>query len=279
MRCDDGARSGDRPTVLLIPGTGGTPDEVWSWNYERALPAAGYGWCTVTLPGRAMGDFSTSAEYAAYAALEAHRVSGRPIAIVGHSQGGAMAAWIAKFWPEVSAVTAAVIPIAAPLSGTALADSLCAGGMCSPIAWQMGTHSHVERAFANAPVPAGIAFTSIQSLQDELVFPQPGAGSMRGGRTVMVQDVCPGHLADHGTLLFDAVAYGLVLDALGHEGSVDPDRVDRSVCSQAVLPGSDPASAVELSATLTTLTPGLLDPGNWVPAEHPLPAYAVPYDD
>jgi hypothetical protein len=51
--------------VLLIPGTGGTPDEVWSWNYEKALPAGGYGWCTVTLPERALGDFAISAEYAA----------------------------------------------------------------------------------------------------------------------------------------------------------------------------------------------------------------------
>ncbi|WP_281189142.1 hypothetical protein [Nocardia kruczakiae] len=28
VQCDSGARSG-RPTVLLIPGTGGTPDEIW----------------------------------------------------------------------------------------------------------------------------------------------------------------------------------------------------------------------------------------------------------
>lgn len=122
-----------RPTVLLIPGTGGTPEEVWAWNYERALPAAGYGVCTVTLPERALGSFAISAEYAAYAAIHAHEVSGRPIAIIGHSQGGIMAAWIAKFWPEVADVTSDVVGLAAPLSGTSLADTLCASGMCSPV--------------------------------------------------------------------------------------------------------------------------------------------------
>lgn len=279
VQCDAGAQSGNLPTVLLVPGTGGTPDEVWSWNYQRALPAAGYGWCTVALPDRALGDFPTSAEYAAYAALRTHAVSGRPIGIVGHSQGGVMAAWIAKFWPEVAAVTSTVIPIAAPLSGSGLADSLCAAGMCSPITWQMGTRSHVTTAFANAPVPAGTAFTSIQSLQDELVFPQPQAGSMRGGRTILVQDVCPGHVADHGTLLFDPVVYALVLDALDHQGQADPDRVDRSVCGQATMPGFDPVGYSTFSNTVAALMFGLLDTGNWVPADRPLPAYAAPYDN
>jgi len=178
VRCDDGARSGTRTTVVLIPGTGGTPAEVWSWNYEKALPAAGYGVCTVALPDRALGSFATSAEYAAYATIRAHEISGRPVAILGHSQGGIMAAWIAKFWPEVA--TSDVIAIAAPLHGTALADSLCASGSCSPISWQMRINSHVTQAFRNTPVPSGTAFTSIASYQDEVVFPQPAASSSPG---------------------------------------------------------------------------------------------------
>src|SRR2546426_10086337 len=64
--CDTG--SATRRTVLLIHGTGATPDEAWAWNYEKALPAAGFGVCTVTLPDRALHDFTASAEYPAYAA-------------------------------------------------------------------------------------------------------------------------------------------------------------------------------------------------------------------
>lgn len=276
VQCDDGARSG-RPTVLLIPGTGGTPREVWSWNYERALPAAGYGVCTVALPDRALGSFATSAEYAAYATLYAHRVSGRPIAIVGHSQGGVMAFWIAKFWPEVADVASNVIGLAAPLDGTGLADGLCGDGRCSPIAWQMRSNSHLTHAFRNAPLRSGPAYTSIASYQDEVVFPQPTASSLPGVHTVMVQDVCPGRPADHGTLVIDSAAYGLVLDALAHHGPADVGRVDHSLCSQPALPGVDWSGGTGFQATLTALSVGLLNPANWTAAEAPLPAYAARY--
>ncbi|MDN2495425.1 hypothetical protein FHY52_01670 [Nocardia nova] len=277
VHCDDGARSGTRTTVLLIPGTGGTPEEVWSWNYERALPAAGYGVCTVALPDRSLRSFATSAEYAAYAAIHAHEISGRPIAIIGHSQGGLMAAWIAKFWPGVAAVTSDVVGLAAPLDGTALADTLCASRTCSPISWQMGTESQVTRAFRNAPLPSGPAYTSIASYQDEVVFPQPAASSSPGVRTVVIQDVCPTHVADHGTLLIDSAAYGVVLDALSHPGPAEPSRVDHSVCGQPTMPDLDLSGMARFSATLTALFDGLLNPANWVPAEPPLPYYAQPY--
>lgn len=42
----------------------------------------------VTLPNRAVGQFTTSAQYAVYAARYAYEVSGQKIAIIGHSQGG-----------------------------------------------------------------------------------------------------------------------------------------------------------------------------------------------
>ncbi|MBY8861199.1 hypothetical protein K7711_32310 [Nocardia sp. CA2R105] len=276
VQCDDGARSG-RPTVLLIPSTGGTPREVWSWNYERALPAAGYGVCTVALPDRALGPFATSAEYAAYAALYAHRVSGRPIAIVGHSQGGIMAFWIAKFWPEVADAASTVIGLAAPLGGTGLSDGLCAGGRCSPISWQLRSNSHLMHAFRNAPLPSGPAYTSIASYQDEVVYPQPSASSLPGVHTVMVQDVCPGRFADHGLLVIDSAAYGLVLDTLAHHGPADAARIDHSLCSQLALPQVDWSGATGFQATLTAASVGLLNPANWTVAEPPLPAYAARY--
>src|ERR1700712_257739 len=86
--CDTVAESGTgRQTVLLIHGTGATPEEAWSWNYQIALSKAGYGICTVTLPNRALSNFSVASEYAVYAARHAYQRSGRKIAIIGHSQG------------------------------------------------------------------------------------------------------------------------------------------------------------------------------------------------
>lgn len=141
----------------------------------------------------------------------------------------------------------------------------------------MGTDSHVTRAFRNAPLPSGPAYTSIASAQDEVVFPQPAASSSPGVRTVLIQDVCPTHIADHGTLLIDSAAFGLVLDALSHPGPAEPSRIDASVCAQPTMPDVDPASMAQFSATLAALSNGLLNPANWVSAEPPLPPYAQPY--
>ena len=91
----------NRQAVLLIHGTGSTPDEAWGWGYQKALTADGFAVCTVTLPDRAVGNFTISAEYAVYAARYAYKLSGRKIAIIGHSQGAVIAAWIRPFEASV----------------------------------------------------------------------------------------------------------------------------------------------------------------------------------
>jgi len=278
VSCDGGALAGRR-TVLLIHGTGATPEEAWSWNYQRALPVAGYGVCTVRLPERALADFTLSAAYAVHAAREAYRVSGRRIAVLGHSQGGLMTAWIAKFWPDVARHSTDVLSLAGPMHGTALANTLCAAGACAPISWQMRMGSHVTNAASNAPVPTSTSFTSIGSLDDEVVFPQPVASHLAGARNVMVQDLCPGRVVDHGLLLSDAVTYRLVLDALAHDGPADPARIPPDVCNEQTMPGVDPLGAALFAPTVVSLGVGLLNAGEWTTSEAQVPAYAAPYSD
>ncbi|MCW2757988.1 MAG: putative lipase [Nocardioidaceae bacterium] len=278
VSCDATARSGNaRQVVLLIPGTGATAEEAWAWNYERSLPAAGFGTCTVQLPERSLGDFTVSAQYAVYAARHAYQLSGKPIAILGHSQGGLMAVWIAKFWPDVAAHASDVIGLAADVRGTQLANTLCTAGSCAPIAWQMARGSHLTNAATNAPLPSGPAFTSIGSLTDEVVFPQPTVSSFPGVRATMVQDVCPVRVVDHGLLLADAVGYQLVLDALTHAGPAVAARVPRTTCLAVTMPGVDPLGATQFAQTVVALSLGLGDVPGYTTAETPLPAYAQPY--
>ncbi len=273
--CD--AASATRRTVLLIHGTGATPDEAWAWNYEKTLPAAGFGVCTVTLPDRAVRDFTVSAEYAAYAARYAYNRSGRKIAIMGHSQGGLMAVWIAKFWPDIAAHADDVIALAGNVHGTALANTLCVTGSCAPIAWQMAIGSHVTNAASNAPLPSAPSFTSIASRDDEIVYPQPYASTVDGGTTIMVQNVCPLRIVDHGLMLADAVVYRLVLDALNHDGPASARRIPSTTCLETTMPGIDPIGAVGFAKTLTALSVGLLNATEYVDHEPALPAYAEPY--
>jgi pimeloyl-ACP methyl ester carboxylesterase len=276
VSCDAGAYAG-KPTVLLIHGTGGTPQEVWGWNYAIALPAAGFGVCMVTLPGRALVNFTDSAQYAVYAARHAHQVSGHKIALLGHSQGSLVAVWITKFWPDVARDVTDVVTLASPMHGTQLANTLCVVGSCSLIAWQMAMGSHVTNAASNAPLPAGPSFTSIGSRDDEAIFPQPYTSQLLGATVIMVQDVCPGRPVDHGALLSDAVAYQLVLDALTHDGPADVRRVSPSTCLQTTMPGVDPVTAIGFANTLVSLSVGLFNATGWISAEPPLPDYAAPY--
>jgi triacylglycerol esterase/lipase EstA (alpha/beta hydrolase family) len=278
VRCNPLAnRHNPRRTLLLVHGTAATPEEAWGWGYERQLTADGYGWCDVRLPDRALGDFVTASQYAVFAARKAYRRSGRKVALVGHSQGGAMVLWIAKFWPDVARHASDVIALAGPLHGTTVANALCAAGTCATVAWQLRQGSLTTDALSNAPVPRGLKITSIATSMDELITPQPYAGQGNGVHSVLVQDVCPGHVVEHGLLLGDPVGYALVRDAVDHRGAAQTRRVDRSVCDGQTLPQADLVGAAGFASTVANFLTGLADPLTWVDHEPALPAYAARY--
>ena len=278
VQCSSRAnRTNARPTVLLVHGTASAPEEVWGWAFERQLDADGYGWCDVRLPHHALGDFTVAAEYAVHAARVAHQRSGRKVALVGHSQGGAMVLWIAKFWPDVARNASDVVPIAGPLRGTTVANVLCVAGRCAPLAWQMTNGGHTMRALEEAPMPPGLAVTSIATRLDELITPQPSASSGPGVHTIMVQDPCPGRLVEHGLLSSDPVAYALMIDAITHPGTAQVDRVDHRVCSRVMLPQAQLVQGLAGLANVgVRFGAGLLNPLAWVDREPVLPAYARP---
>jgi pimeloyl-ACP methyl ester carboxylesterase len=275
VSCSQRART--RRTVLLVHGTGSTPHESWSWSYSRALRADGFGVCTVRLPHRATGSFTRAAEYVVFAARRAAQVSGRRIAIVGHSQGGALAVWVTKFWPDVARRTEDVVSIAGPLDGTALANELCTAGECAPLAWQLRRGARTVAAMRRAPLPENTDITALATRYDEVVRPQPQVNRMRGARSIIVQDVCPADPVEHGLILGDPVTYALTLDALRHRGAARPARIPASTCQQTFIPHGDPAGAVVFARSPLMLVLGVMDPRRWVDAEPPLPPYARRY--
>jgi pimeloyl-ACP methyl ester carboxylesterase len=269
--------SSGKQAVLLIHGTGSTPDEAWGWGYMNALPADGFGVCTVTLPNRAVGEFTESAEYAVYAARYAYQRSGRKIAIVGHSQGGTIAAWIAKFWPDVARNATDIITLSGPMQGSQLANTICVAGSCTALTWQLRIGSQHMAALMNSPLQQGAAITSIGSQFDEIVFPQPLASTLPGASNIQLQNICPLRTTEHGLMLADAVGYALVLDALRHSGGAVASRIPRLLCLQQTLPGADMTGAARFLPTITALALGLTDVRMFIPSEPPLPAYAAPY--
>jgi len=274
-RCDpaDRLRSAKR-VVLLVHGTATTPRESWSWGYEKALHADGFALCTVRLPDYALGSMTRSAEYVVSAARVAIRRSERRIAIIGHSQGGQLGVWATRFWPDVARGVHDVVALASPLDGTALGNELCVLSRCIALAWQSRRGSQTVAALRRAPVPSGVDTTAIATRYDEIVRPQPAVNSIRGARSILLQDVCRNDPVEHNLILGDPLGYALAIDAITHQGPADPRRIPRSTCQQHFIPHGDLVGASAGLASILRFVTGVTDVRRFVGAEPPLPAYA-----
>jgi triacylglycerol esterase/lipase EstA (alpha/beta hydrolase family) len=272
LTCSGNLKTSTFNPILLVPGTTVTPEQDFSWNYERAFTQLGRPWCAVTLPKSTMGDIQIAGEYVVYAIRTMHAKSGKKLEIVGHSQGGMVPRWALRFWPDTRADVADVIGMAPSNHGTVDAVALCLPVVgCAPAIWQQIYQSPFIKALnSGAETFAGISYTNIYTVLDEVVQPNlndAGSSSLHGGggdiANISVQSVCPAHVTEHlliGTA--DPVAYALVMDAMTHSGPAKASRIDRSVCHQLLQPGVNPVTfasdfadtSAHLAATLA-LTP------------------------
>lgn len=255
LRCQGDLVHSDHPPVLLIPGTGVTAEENWSWGYEKALLDRGEGVCTIDLPQRSTVDMQRSLPITA-AAIRAvsRRAGGRRIATIGHSQGAAQAVLALRFWPALARHVDDVIGLSGAYDpGSAAIAEQCAKS-CIPPFWQFVPGSHFLTALGTRPPPLGPSFTAIGTLYDTVVTPQPQANSVPGGRSIEIQDICPGRRfvqsLDHIHMAGDAVAYALAIDALDHPGPADPARVSPVNCGLDLFLGADPVKLATLGPQL-----------------------------
>jgi len=239
LACRGALRRAERPPVLLVHGTGSSPDESFSFGYEPALAALGFPVCTVRLPENGLVDMQRSIQYVVYAIREVAQISQRKVSLIGHSQGALLATYAPYFWPDLSAQLDDVIGLAGPYQGTTSANAGCAHGTCPVFTWQFRVGSKFNAAYLDKPQPAGPAFTAIATAFDELVLPAPQAARLNGASNVVIQDLCPARPVEHFVLVADAVAYALALDALTHRGPADPSRVSPATCLQTLIPGAD----------------------------------------
>jgi pimeloyl-ACP methyl ester carboxylesterase len=272
-----------RESVLLVPATTVTPRENFSWNYMLAFDAAGRPYCTVTVPNHAMSDMQISAEYVVYAVRAMHTMSRSRVQVVGHSQGGVLARWALRFWPDLRALVDDYIAFAPPNHGTLVADALCVPD-CAPAVWQQTYQSRfVDALNSYEEAFPEVSYTVIYTRSDEFVQPNldaHGSSALSGSAghvtNVAVQDICPGDASEHlGVGTYDPVAYAIAIDALTHAGPADPRRVARSVCTEAVMPGVNlvtlPADYGDAIATLAVV----LATSPHLPAEPRLKCYVT----
>lgn len=248
----------EREPVLLVHGTFTAGHEQFDWNYLQVLPDLGYDVCVVTYPDRGFGDQQVSAEYVAHAILTMHEATGRPVDLVGHSQGAAMPRWAVKFWPSVRAALDDFVAIAGPHHGIRTSGGEESGGTPMPAAFfQFSPDSRfVTILNRDDETPGEVDWTNLYSEHDELVQPvepEPTAALDHGQddprvANLLLQDLCPGRVVDHLTIgTTDRLAFDLVVDALSHDGPADPARLDLGpACSVADQVVEDPAQVTAL---------------------------------
>ncbi|MHB8690312.1 MAG: esterase/lipase family protein [Solirubrobacteraceae bacterium] len=264
--CTSSVAHASRAPILLVPGTTVNPSE-FAWNWEPALAAQGWPYCTIDLPGNGMGDIQIAGEYVAYAIRTMYAQAGRKIDIVGHSQGGMVPRWALRFWPDTRAMVADLVGMSPSNHGTIDAQVLCAAS-CAPSIWQQRNNSKFIAALNSGEETfPGIAYTDIYTNTDQVVVPNFGpkaSSALAGGggeiTNVAIQQVCPGDTTEHiGIGMYDNTAYAITMEALTHPGAADPALVDRSVCLHPLMPGIDPLTfATSYAGTLELLSSTLL---------------------
>jgi pimeloyl-ACP methyl ester carboxylesterase len=253
LHCTPDVARSRKQVALFVPATALDPDE-FSWNWFRALDRIHHPYCSVTLPGHGLGDIQVSAEYVVHAVRHVSRLTGRKIAVVGHSQGGLEARFALRFWPDTRELVSDYVSLGTPNHGSPGNTVNCAGGSCPPAFWQMRPEADFVRALNSYQETfAGIAYTNVYTTLDQYVTPNQddtGTSSLHGGggriTNVSIQSVCPADPGEHIAIgTSDPVAYALTLDALTHPGPARTTRLDRSVCGRQYMPGVDPAAVEE----------------------------------
>jgi pimeloyl-ACP methyl ester carboxylesterase len=282
LTCTASVAHAGRAPILLVPGTTVNSTE-FSWNWEPALAAQNWPYCTIDLPGNGMADIQTAGEYVVYAIRMMYGLAGRRIDIVGHSQGGMVPRWALRFWPDTRTMVDDLVGLSPSNHGTIDASGICLPG-CAPSIWQqrpdaafLGALNSYQETFA------GISYTDIYTQTDEVVFPNLNSSyssSLHGGAgaitNVAIQQVCPLDVTEHlGIGTYDNTAYAIAMEALTHPGPADPARVSTSVCLDPLMPGADPLTfPVDFGQVIAKVATTLATYPH-VSAEPPLASYVT----
>ena len=232
---------------------GRIPTNNFSWNWVPALDALGIPWCTVALPGNGMDDIQVGGEYVVNAIRSMRQRAGRPISIVGHSQGGMIPRWALRFWPDTRPMVDDVIGLAPSNHGTETAQLTCVPD-CAPVGLaaerRLGVHQGPQ--LRPGDLRRHLLHPGLHPHRPVVTpnLDDTGSSSLHGGRRRNHQRRDPGHLPDRRQRAprdrhLDNVAYALAIDALDNPGPPTPRGSTRSPSAPSPsTPGVDPATAV-----------------------------------
>ncbi|TEA11289.1 Lipase B [Colletotrichum sidae] len=286
------AASGKQP-VILIPGTAAMAGTTYTANLGPLLAGSDFGdplW--VNIPEASLGDAQMNSEYVAYAMNYVQSYTGRKAAVVAWSQGNLNVQWALKYWPSTREAVTDLVAMSPDFHGTKEALAVCDTAArvigCTPSVYQQEYKSmFIEKLRAQGGNNAYVPTTSIYSATDQIVQPQSGpmASAILGDgngvpvSNIEIQKACPGTVAGgevtHEGMLYNAMAFALLRDAVMNDGPGRVERINKKVCLDPAAGNLDGARIKATEAVLASAAVNIMRYPVRVKAEPAIKPYAL----
>ncbi|MEO3779001.1 alpha/beta fold hydrolase [Micromonospora sp. B11E3] len=211
--------------VIVVGGLSGV-----ALAYEplaARLRADGYRVSIYELPSLGFGDITASARaFAGYVDQVRAATGAARVDVVGHSEGGLVSRYYIKYLGGATKV-GRYISLGSPQYGTYVANIaafLGVGNCLGIVACQQMTIGSSFLATLNSgdDTPGDVRWTTVRTLQDELVQPVGNASLADGATNVLIQDWCLLRVVGHVGLVLDGTTYTVIRGALT-DSPVRPD--------------------------------------------------------
>jgi pimeloyl-ACP methyl ester carboxylesterase len=225
--------------VILVHGT--FADMTVSWNtIAPALESRGFCVWALDYGHRGTDDIDHSADQlVAFIDMVRAKTGAAKVSLVGHSQGGMLARYVAVRRNRLDVVDD-IIGLSPSSHGTTNPLAPPAGGFGCPACAQQAAGSAFMRKVNSPPpeAPGPAWYTVLTTTHDEVVTPyQSQALAGDHATNVILQDKCPADPTEHVGIIYDPVALEWTVDALERPGAANPRF--QPDCSGATF-GHDP---------------------------------------
>ncbi len=229
--------------VVLVHGTFGNMSVSWN-SVAPALERLGY--CVFALdygnsPQKGIngvGDIPKSArQLQTFINHVLSATHARKVSIVGHSQGGMMPRYYAKFLGGAAKIDD-LVGLSPSSHGTTNPAAPFGGSFCPACVQQAAGSDFMKHLNAGDQTPPPVSYSVIETNKDEVVTPYqseflPTAGTNGRVANRLLQDACPTDTTEHNGIIYDKVAIQYALRALGRAGPID--AAYKPDCSGAAL--------------------------------------------
>ncbi|MBO4210720.1 esterase/lipase family protein, partial [Micromonospora echinofusca] len=208
--------SGANP-VIVVGGLSGV-----AIAYEplaARLRGAGYRTFIYQLPNLGLGDIADSARaFSSFVGQVRATTGAAKVDLVAHSEGGLVSRYLLKYLGGTASVER-YVSLGTPHYGTYVAnivEFLGLGSCLEIVACQQMT---IGSAFLNDlnsgdDTVGAVRYTTVRTLQDELVRPTQNATMADGATNVLIQSYCPLRLVGHLGLVLDGTTWTVIHNAL-----------------------------------------------------------------